>query len=248
MSFEIERSMLPIDGTEVPGHAGRRKDWVRRRLGDRHGANSGRSSPDAAGARGEGPSTDAARGAHSTCSAGRASATTTVIDDARVLRNLTSGAVDFIVVGGFAVIAHGFVRATADLDICYARDAENVSRLVAVLRDLNARPRNWPEGVPFILDDQTIRNGDTFTFVTDAGDLDILGTPSGTTGYPDLARAAIVLNLGDGLNVEFAGLDDLIRMKRAAGRSKDYLDLEALAKIRGEPAGRATPRTEAASA
>jgi hypothetical protein len=118
------------------------------------------------------------------------------------------------------------------MDVCYERSRQNVARLVEVLRELHAYPRRWPEGVPFVLETQTILNGDTFTFSTDAGDFDILATPTGSRGYDDLARGAEVYELGDQLRVQVVGLDDLIRLKRATGRRGDAVDVDALEEIR----------------
>lgn len=155
-----------------------------------------------------------------------------VLDAARILRDLDAAGVRYILIGGFATILHGYERLTQDLDVCYDRSRENVERLVGVLRALNARPRSWPADVPFIPDAQSILNGDTFTFETDAGDLDVLGTPSGSQGYADLVQGSVVFEVGAALSVRVVGLDDLIRLKRAAGRGKDLVDLEALEAIR----------------
>lgn len=144
-----------------------------------------------------------------------------------------------MLIGGLAVVAQGYERLTRDLDVCYERGRENVRRLVGVLRDLHAVPRNWPEGVPFILDEQTIVNGDTFTFVTDFGDVDVMATPSGTGGFADLASSADTYELDDGLVIQVASVDDLMRMKRASARAKDLVDVEALEAIAEE---RATSR------
>ncbi len=148
------------------------------------------------------------------------------------MRLLNARSVDYILLGGLAINIHGYDRLTADIDVCYERSRENVARLVEVLRELHASPRGWPEGVPFILDTQTILNGDTFTFSTDAGSFDILATPSGSRGYADLVRGIEVYDFGGGLRVQVVGLEDLIRLKRAAGRGKDIVDLEALEEIR----------------
>jgi hypothetical protein len=87
--------------------------------------------------------------------------------------------------------------------------------------------------LPFQLDARTLLAGDSFTFVTDAGDFDLLGTPEGTGGYEDLARTAVKTDL-DGLVVLVASIDDLIRMKKAAGRPKDLIELEVLGALRDE--------------
>ena len=68
---------------------------------------------------------------------------------------------------------------------------------------------------------------------TDLGAIDLLATPAGTDGYEDLARTADAFELF-GQRVLVASLDDLIRMKRAAGRTKDLLAVEELGALRDE--------------
>jgi len=60
----------------------------------------------------------------------------------------------------------------------------------------------------------------------------LIGTPSGSSGYRDLQRGAETIELGERLLVQVVGLDDLIRLKRAAGRGKDLVDVAALEEIR----------------
>jgi hypothetical protein len=102
-----------------------------------------------------------------------------------------------------------------------------------VLRELHAELRGATPGLPFPLDWRTFEMGDHFTFTTEVGDVDCLATPSGTAGYPDLAANAVEIDLG-GITVRISALDDLIRMKRAAGRPKDRIELEVLGALRDE--------------
>ena len=81
--------------------------------------------------------------------------------------------------------------------------------------------------VPFHLDANAVAASDSFTFSTDAGDFDILGTPAGTRGFDDLAKSANPLDI-DGYRVLVADVNDLIRMKLAAGRAKDLNEAEIL--------------------
>jgi hypothetical protein len=82
--------------------------------------------------------------------------------------------------------------------------------------------------------------GNSFTFITDAGSLDILGSPSGIPGgYEELDRGADKVLLTGGLEVKVASIDDLIRMKRAAGRPKDLIEVEVLGALRDEIDARA---------
>lgn len=151
------------------------------------------------------------------------------------LNALVDGGVAFVVVGGVAARILGSPSVTRDLDVCYARDRDNLVALTAVLVRLGARLRGASDDVPFRLDARTLAAGDSFTFVTDLGDLDILGTPSGTEGYADLARDAERLTI-DGRTVLVASVDDLIRMKLAAGRPKDLVEVQILGALREEAA------------
>ncbi|MEX0625701.1 MAG: hypothetical protein WD402_04070 [Chloroflexota bacterium] len=120
-----------------------------------------------------------------------------------------------------------------DVDLCYARDRANLEALSAALIELHATLRGAPEDLPFRLDARTLEAGDAFTFVTDAGDLDILGTPAGVAGFDELALNATELDL-DGVKVRVAAIDDLIRMKQAAARPRDLAHLEVLVALRDE--------------
>ena len=155
-------------------------------------------------------------------------------DPFRALRALLSHRVRFVVIGGIAGRAWGSPTVTNDLDVCYERNKPNHQALAAALGELGARLRGAPEGLPFLLDERTITMGDSFTFETVAGPLDCLGTPSGTNGYADLAKNATEIELGEDLRVAVCSLDDLIRMKRAASRPKDRVELEILAAVKEE--------------
>lgn len=158
-------------------------------------------------------------------------------DPVHMLRRLQAHRVRFVLVGGLAAKAHGSPTLTVDIDICYARDRENLESLAAALGELGAKLRGAPPDLPFHPDRRTLERGDTFTFTTDHGDLDILGTPSGTAGFEDLSANAEEAVLGEDLVVPVASLDDLIRMKRAAGRPKDRVELEILGALREEIEG-----------
>jgi hypothetical protein len=150
------------------------------------------------------------------------------------LEALVGHRVRFVVIGGFAAQLLGSSLLTGDLDICYSRDDENLVGLSKALRALGARLRGAPKGVSFVLDSKTLRAGDRFTFETAAGALDCLGAPAGIPGgYEELERAAEELEI-DGYRVKVASIDDLIRMKRAAGRPKDLRVVEELGALRDE--------------
>jgi hypothetical protein len=142
--------------------------------------------------------------------------------------------VRFVVIGGFAAQLRGSPSLTQDTDVCYARDDENLERMTRALQEIHATLRGAPKDIPFLLEAKTLKMGDRFTFDTDAGALDILGQPSGIPGgYEELERAADEMDLG-GFTVKVASIDDLIRMKRAAGRPKDLIEVEVLGALRDE--------------
>ena len=168
------------------------------------------------------------------------SASASAFDPLRAIRVLSGHGVRFVMIGGFGGRLHGSPTVTNDLDICYARDGQNLESLAAALVELRAKLRGASPDAPFLLDAKTLEMGDHFTFVTEAGNLDILGTPSGVKGFDDLDRTAVRMDL-DGLPVRVASIDDLIRMKQAAGRPKDLIEVEVLGALREEiETGRAT--------
>ncbi len=153
-----------------------------------------------------------------------------------LLRALTEGGVDFVVIGGIAAVAHGSPQFTRDLDIAYAGDEENLERLGTVLVALGATLRGVTDDVPFMPDGRTLRHVRVLTLNTPDGPLDILAHPDGSGGYARLRANAITATVG-GIDVRIAGLDDLIAMKKAAGRPKDRIYVEELEAIRRLRAG-----------
>lgn len=133
--------------------------------------------------------------------------------------------VDFVLIGGMAGISHGSNYPSYDLDVVYARDRDNIARLVDALREIGVRLRGAPADLPFLLDAKTIENGSNFTFVTPHGDFDILGHADGMPGYDELRAESSVREIL-GLEVRVASIDHLIAMKRAANRPKDRLMVE----------------------
>jgi hypothetical protein len=152
----------------------------------------------------------------------------------RALRVLSDHEVRFVLIGGVAGRLWGSPTLTNDTDVCCAADVENLQRLADALGELDARLRGVDDEVRFPLDAHSLASAETFTFTTDVGALDVLTMPAGTRGYDDLRANAEPFDLGEGLVVSVCALDDLIRMKRAAGRPKDRIELEVLAAVRDE--------------
>jgi hypothetical protein len=146
------------------------------------------------------------------------------------LRLLGEYKVDCVIVGGVAAAIHGSSLLTSDLDVCYSRDAANLARLAEALQSVHARLRNAPEGLPFILDAETLKRGLNFTFTTDIGDLDLLGEVRGIGHYEAVIAGSVNVEL---FGYKFAVMDigKLITAKRAAGRPKDLVALPELEAI-----------------
>jgi len=105
-----------------------------------------------------------------------------------VLDALVDHGVKFILIGGQAGRAWGSPLVTEDFDAVYARDRANLERVVAALRELDAKLRvpGVEEDLPFQLDAASLERGFNFTFATTAGDVDLLGLPAGVDGYDEL--------------------------------------------------------------
>lgn len=144
-----------------------------------------------------------------------------------MLRGLTEAGVEFVVIGGVAAVAHGSAFQTNDLDVCYRPSAENIQRLVGLLREWKAYPRGWEEGLPFSMDARTFATTPVLTLRTVEGDLDLLDRVAGLDGY-DTAREMSEEIAALGINFRALGLGALIRAKEATGREKDLAQLPML--------------------
>ena len=150
-----------------------------------------------------------------------------------LISTLSRANVEFIVVGGVAATGHGSARLTRDLDVVYRRTPENISRLVSALLPLNPYLRGAPPGLPFSWSEETIRKGLNFTLITKLGALDLLGEITGGGTYENILPHSIKLQL-HGTECFCLGLDYLIKVKRAAGRPKDFEAIAELEAIREE--------------
>ncbi|MEK6721782.1 MAG: hypothetical protein AABZ33_14100 [Chloroflexota bacterium] len=160
---------------------------------------------------------------------------TSVFQPAELMRRLNAGRVHFVVIGGLAAQAHGSPSATFDLDIVPSWDSANLVRLEHVLTEIAAVRSGLPEDAPPMppLDARTLLAGAVFTLTSRLGRLDVLANPDPGLDFDRLMQSAEARELfGD--HVHVASLDDLIAMKRAAGRPKDRVELEILGALREE--------------
>lgn len=152
-----------------------------------------------------------------------------------LLRLLLEHDVRFVVIGGFAAQAHGSPSLTGDLDIVPSWDGDNLRKVADVLDSIAAVRHGVPADAPPMppLDARTLRAGSVFTLNSRFGRIDLLANPDPGFDFEMLVRNAIRVEFF-GVPVLAAGLDDLIAMKRAAGRPKDRIELEILGALREE--------------
>jgi hypothetical protein len=148
-------------------------------------------------------------------------------DPIRLLQLLEAQDVRYVLIGGVAMRFYYDRRLTDNLDICYAHERENCARLARVLSLVHARRENWPADLPDILDESALYLGTSFMLMTDFGRFDLLAEPSGTQGYNDLLVSASSIGIA-GIPVKLASREAMLRMKRAADRPKDRIDVLTL--------------------
>jgi hypothetical protein len=157
--------------------------------------------------------------------------------DARALfAALARHEVEYVTVGGIAMQAHGGQRVTQDLDIAIAAAGDNLDRLAAALADLDARilgpdgqrSKSTP-GAPLL------GSSDQWHLITDHGPLDVVTLPAHLGPFTEMRARAHEARLGE-VTVPIAHREDLLRMKRAAGRPHDLADVELLESLDDDPA------------
>jgi hypothetical protein len=151
-------------------------------------------------------------------------------DFQRLIDALAENRVEFVIIGAVALVLHGSPRVTQDLDICYARNPENLERLASALAPFRFSLRGAPPGLPFILDSRTLQSGLNFTLTGEPGDVDIHGEVQGVGGYDQVAADAVPMEIY-GHRVLVMSLNALQKAKRSAGRLKDLPDLEEIERI-----------------
>ena len=143
--------------------------------------------------------------------------------------------VEYVTIGGIAIQAHGGQRLTQDLDIVVASSTENIARLSDALHDLDARILG-PDGQRSLSAPSAplLASSDQWHLITVHGALDVLTLPAHLGPFADMRARAHEVPLG-GLSIPIAHRDDLLRMKRAAGRPQDLADVQLLESLDDEP-------------
>lgn len=111
-----------------------------------------------------------------------------------------------------------------------AASRANRERIARALAEVNATlrvPGGMPDDVEIHIDADRLERVTTATFQTDHGPFDLAFRPDGTDGYDDLVRPVVIVRVG-AVDARLASLEDIVRSKTAAGRTRDELALPAL--------------------
>ena len=135
------------------------------------------------------------------------------------LRLLKKDDVQFVIVGGYAVAFHGYIRTTNDMDIFFQNTSENIHRIEKALIEFG-----FTEG-SFDLD-EFYDQGSIIRMGIPPVRIELINTISGLT-FDEVWENKISGNYGD-LSVFYIGFNELIINKRASGRPKDLLDIDEL--------------------
>ncbi len=154
-----------------------------------------------------------------------------------IIRSLNQSQVKYLVVGGLAVVAHGYVRFTADVDLILSVDRDNLTRAVTALGALDYSPRAPVKFEDFVdpanrrkwASEKGMTVFSLFSPRHQATEIDLFLEPP--TDFPSAYANAVRQEIAPGLKAEFCSLEDLIKMKTTAGRPRDLDDIARLRQL-----------------
>jgi predicted nucleotidyltransferase len=144
-----------------------------------------------------------------------------------LLERLVEAEVRFVLVGGLAVNAWGYLRATRDVDVVPDPDPGNLKRLDTLLRDLGGKVDVGGRLLGSDAISSFLRTGDRTLVQTELGQIDVLQGLPQVPRFDDLEKQARDVDI-EGLTIRVCSLDHLLDMKRASDRPRDHEDAEAL--------------------
>ena len=147
------------------------------------------------------------------------------------VRAFQEAGIDFVVIGGLAMVAHGSSYITRDVDVAYSIDNDNLKRLATFLSAINPRLLGGSTSDQIVITITALQRVKFLNLFTDLGEIDVMREIAGVESFAGLWERAVAMDMG-GFTVRVASLDDLIAMKRAANRPKDQLHLFELMQIK----------------
>ncbi len=151
-----------------------------------------------------------------------------------IVAALNAAQVRYLIAGGLAVVAHGHVRFTADIDLVLSLEPENVTRAVSALGGLGYRPRvpvpfdalADPEQRAVWARERAMTVFSVYSAEHPATEVDIF--VQAPLDFEAAYAARRLMTVAPGVTATFVGLSDLLQMKREAGRPQDLMDIDAL--------------------
>lgn len=153
-----------------------------------------------------------------------------MINLANLIERLLQYDVEFVIVGGFAAVAHGSTTLTQDVDICCNFSVENLMRLNDSLADIHPVHRMTPQKRPLELTPDTCKPLKNLYLDTDMGQLDCLSSVMGVGNYEQVKESSCQISLPGGI-CRVLDIDALIESKKAMNRPRDIeavLQLESI--------------------
>lgn len=145
-------------------------------------------------------------------------------------RRLVVGRVEFVLVGGFAAVAHGATLVTRDVDVCCRFNEENLLRIQKALTDLHPVHRSRPD-LPLALTPKQCGSLKNLYLKTDLGIMDCLGNVLGVGDFDEVARHSVEVELPAG-KCRVLDIDALIQSKEAMNRDHDRITVKQLQEIK----------------
>jgi hypothetical protein len=149
----------------------------------------------------------------------------------QLVGRLIEARVDFVLVGGFAAIAHGVSLMTEDVDICCRFGMENLAAIEKAIRDLRPVHRMTPQKLPFVLTPKLCEGLKNLYLDTDFGPLDCLSSVLGLGEFDEVKRRSIEATIGAG-TCRLLDIDALIDAKFATNRTRDRMTILQLRAIK----------------
>jgi predicted nucleotidyltransferase len=149
-----------------------------------------------------------------------------------LLERLVEAEIRFILVGGLAVNAWGYLRATRDVDVVPDPSRENLERLDSLLQQLGGKVDVGGRLLDSTAISTFLKTGDRTLVMTELGQVDVLQGLPQVPRYAELEGQARDVDL-EGLVVRVCSLEHLLAMKRASDRPRDHDDLVALEAAQG---------------
>jgi hypothetical protein len=148
-----------------------------------------------------------------------------------IVERLIRSHVEFVLIGGFAVLAHGASLMTEDVDVCCPFTEQNLRAIESAVRDLHPVHRMTPQRLPFVLTDDLVSSLKNLYLGTDIGKLDCLGEVLGIGDFEEVKSRSVEIKFESG-PCRVLNIDALIEAKATTNRTRDRMAILQLKAIK----------------